>query len=237
MGQTDLSGRYCRNFNSLSMADQRTLAASTVAIIGLGGLGGGVCEILARTGVGHLIVVDGDLFEASNLNRQLLCREDLIGTSKARAAENRIRRINSDVKVTCVPRFLDGAAMPGCIRDADVVVDCLDTISARFDLQSAAQGARIPIVSGAIAGMTGQVTTIFPRDKGYELIYGKKEAAGRTGAELQTGNLACCALYVASLQSSECIKVLTRKGCVLRNRLLISDLLTNDTQIVVLDDP
>ena len=76
MDTPELKDRYTRNFNTISKDEQHTLGQSRVVVIGLGGLGGGVCEMLARIGVNHLTVVDGDVFEASNLNRQLLSTED-----------------------------------------------------------------------------------------------------------------------------------------------------------------
>lgn len=234
MAKHELSDRYDRNFNTLSPKNQIQLKKSTVAVLGLGGLGGSVCEMLARIGVGNLIVVDGDVFETSNLNRQLFSTEDLIGASKAVAAKNRIQQINSEVTVSCIKKYLDESNMFDQIKTADVVMDCLDTINTRFILQDAAQTAKVPIVSGAIAGITGQVTTIIPGDKGYELIYGDKNQTRSKGVETQTGNLGYCALLVASLQSSECIKLLLKKGKILRNQLLICDLMTNDFDIVTL---
>lgn len=224
--------RYDRNFNTLSPEEQTALNASTVVIIGLGGLGGGVCEMLARVGVGHLTLIDGDTFEASNLNRQLLSEERLIGTPKAHAAKKRVNAINSEVSVKCRVEYLDEFSLYEQIKDADVAMDCLDSIDTRFKLQDAAKKASIPIVSGAIAGVTGQVTSIFPGDRGYELIYGKKSREQSKGVETRTGNISYCALFVASLQSSECVKILLNRGETLRNKLLISELWTNIFDVV-----
>ncbi|MBU8910805.1 MAG: HesA/MoeB/ThiF family protein [Desulfobacterales bacterium] len=232
MVTSKFEGRYDRNFNTLSRKEQKTLGASKVAVIGLGGLGGGVCEMLARVGVGHLTLIDGDSFEASNLNRQLLSEEHLIDVPKAEAAKNRVNAINSEVIVNHLVEYLDESNMYERIKNADLVMDCLDTIDIRFILQKAAQKASIPIVSGAIAGVAGQVTTIFPGDKGYELIYGKKGGKQSKGIETRTGNIAYCALFVAALQSSECLKVLLDRGDILRNKLLIAELWTNTFDIM-----
>ncbi|MBU1695979.1 MAG: ThiF family adenylyltransferase, partial [Proteobacteria bacterium] len=99
MGTLKIEERYDRNFNTLSLEEQKTLGTSKVVVIGLGGLGGSVCEMLARVGIGHLTLIDGDVFEASNLNRQLLSEEHLIGFPKAQAAKNRVNAINSEVIV------------------------------------------------------------------------------------------------------------------------------------------
>ena len=224
--------RYDRNFETLTRKQQVKLASARVAVLGLGGLGGGVSEMLARTGVGHLTLIDGDVFEPSNLNRQLLCTEDLLGTSKALAAEKRIRAVNSAVQVTAVAQYADGDNLYDMIRESDLVVDCLDSIHSRFILQEAAQKARIPLVAGAIAGVSGQVTVIFPEDKGYELIYGKKDQLPAKGIESRTGNISYCALMVAALQASESIKVLLNRGDILRNKLLIMELWSNVFEIM-----
>ena len=224
--------RYDRNFNTLSLEEQKKLGTSKVVVLGLGGLGGSVCEMLARVGIGHLTLIDGDVFEPSNLNRQLLCRENLIGFPKARAAKDRVNAINSEVIVKDFIEYVDESNLYEHIKDADVVMDCLDSIDTRFLLQKAAQKASMPIVSGAIAGVAGQVTTIFPKDKGYELIYGKKGRNQSKGVETRTGNIAYCALFVAALQSSECLKVLLDRGDILRNKLLIAELWTNTFDIM-----
>ncbi len=224
--------RYDRNFDTLTRDQQATLNASRVAVLGLGGLGGGVSEMLARTGVGHLTLIDGDVFEPSNLNRQLFCTEAVLGISKALAAEKRIRAVNSQVSVTAVHQYADDDTLYDLIKDCDLVVDCLDSIPARFMLEHAAKKAQIPLVAGAIAGVTGQVTVIFPQDKGYELIYGKKEHLPAKGIESRTGNISYCALMISALQASECIKVLLDRGDILRNTLLIMELWSNSFEVM-----
>jgi molybdopterin/thiamine biosynthesis adenylyltransferase len=224
--------RYSRNFDTLTRPQQAQLASSRVAVLGLGGLGGGVSEMLARTGVGHLTLIDGDVFEPSNLNRQLFCTEEVLGISKALAAEKRIRAVNSQVKITAVHQYADDDTFYDLIKDCDLVVDCLDSIPARFMLEHAAKKAQIPLVAGAIAGVTGQVTVIFPEDKGYELIYGKKEHLPAKGIESRTGNISYCALMISALQASECIKVLLDRGDILRNKLLIMELWSNSFEVM-----
>lgn len=226
------SERYDRNFDTLTREQQTKLASSRVAVLGLGGLGGGVSEMLARTGVGHLTLIDGDVFEPSNLNRQLFCTEEVLGLSKASAAEKRIRAVNSQIKVTAVHQYADDDTLYDLIKDCDLVVDCLDSIPARFMLEHAAKKAQIPLVAGAIAGVTGQVTVIFPQDKGYELIYGKKEHLPAKGIESRTGNISYCALMISALQASECIKVLLDRGDILRNKLLIMELWSNSFEVM-----
>ena len=163
---------YARNMQSLTPTEQSTLLGARVCVVGQGGLGGGVTEILARQGVGALTLIDGDRFEETNLNRQLLCTESGLGGLKAEAGADRVGRINAAVKVTHHAVFLDASNAAGLMAGADVVVDCLDNLRDRFVLEAAAKAAGIPLVSAAVAGTGGHATTIFPEDPGLRLIYG-----------------------------------------------------------------
>ncbi len=226
--------RYIRNFNTLSQDEQTVLSESRVAVIGLGGLGGGVVEMLARIGVGTLVLMDGDAFETSNLNRQILATEALVGHSKASAARARVKAINTTVQVTACHDFLDNKNADATVKGCDLVIDCLDSIETRFLLESACKRAEIPLVSGAIAGTLGQVITIFPRDPGLALVYGDRSSTRADGVERQMGTLPYTAMFVAAIESSEAVKVLLNRGELLRNRLLIIDLMALSFDMVEL---
>jgi molybdopterin/thiamine biosynthesis adenylyltransferase len=226
--------RYSRNHNALTREEQTLLAESRVAIIGLGGLGGGVVETLARIGVGSLFLMDGDRFETTNLNRQILSTEALVGHPKADAAKARVLAVNSDIRVTACIGFLDTGNADAIVDDADLVIDCLDSIDTRFLLEDACKRAGVPLISGAIAGTLGQIMTIFPEDPGLELVYGERSAKRAAGVENEMGNLSYCAMFVAALQASEAVKVLLNRGELLRNRLLIADLMALSFDIVEL---
>ena len=120
--------RYWRNARFLSRTDQEKLLQAHVIIVGLGGLGGTVLEELLRLGIGTITGVDMDIFELSNLNRQLLATEENIGLHKAEAARLRARQINSDVRFIPVTKKQDFSSMCELFRDADVVVDALGEI-------------------------------------------------------------------------------------------------------------
>ncbi len=232
--KSKIQERYIRNFNTFNEKEQKLLINSHVSIIGLGGLGGGVCEILARTGVGNLTLIDGDSFEKSNLNRQILSTENLIGTPKAMAAADRVHAINSSIEVNQIIKYADDSNLYDLIKKSDIAVDCLDTIDSRFALERATKKAGIPIVSGAIAGVSGQVIVFFPEDPGYELIYGKKSRNISHGVETETGNISYCAMIVASIQASECIKILLDRGDILWKKMMIIDLWTNTFEVIKL---
>lgn len=224
--QSILPDRYLRNRKSLSIGEQIRLLESSVCIVGLGGLGGLVSETAARLGVGRLSLVDGDVFEAHNLNRQLMSRTDRLGTRKVDAAATRIAVVDPGITVTTEPAYLTATNADKLLGAShDLVVDCLDNIRSRFDLETGAKRAGLPVVSAAIAGLCGHVTTIFPQDKGLESIYGPADSAmTATGAELSLGCLAPAVNVMASLASAEMLKVLLGRDHNLRNRLLAVDL-------------
>jgi len=226
--------RYARNMRTFSSQDQVVLLNSCVCIVGLGGLGGAVTEILARLGIGDLTLIDGDVFEDSNLNRQLLSGLQWIGVSKAKAAGKRVQEINPSVQTRLHEVFLDTLNGAQLIEGANVVVDCLDNLKDRFVLEKAAKAANIPLVSAAIAGTYGQITTIFPDDSGLSLIYGPEELVPDKGAEASLGTLPYTALLMASLECSEVTKILLKRGSLLRNRLLVMDLMDNVMDVLPL---
>lgn len=216
--------RYSRNQKSLSSEDQLKLLGSSVIIVGLGGLGGAVTEILARVGVGKLTLVDGDVFEDSNLNRQLLATTKDLGRQKAVVARERVQAINPGVIVQTFPQFLIEENCLELIGEALLAVDCLDNIPDRFVLQSGCRRKIIPLVSAAIGGESGQATIIFPDDTGLSLIYGREQDAPRRGVEKSLGTLPYTAVTMAAIECAEVISYLTGRPPVLRNRLLLTDL-------------
>ncbi len=228
--------RYARNMRTLSPAQQKLLLDSRVAIVGLGGLGGSVCEILSRIGIGTLTLIDGDAFEDSNLNRQRFSSQDVIAHPKAEIARQKIGRINPSISLYVYPEFLNENNGNKLLKDSNVVVDCLDSLKNRFVLQRVARALGIPLVSGAIAGLSGHLTVIFPDDIGLSLIYGPEENLPAKGAEASLGTLAPCVNTIAALETSEVIKIILKQSCGLRNHLLAVDLQDNSFDVMRLLD-
>lgn len=220
-----LPDRYLRNRKTLSMADQIRLLSAHVCIVGLGGLGGLVTDSLARMGVGRLKLVDGDGFETHNLNRQLLGTTDTVGTSKADAAARRVASVHPGIEVTVVGENLTPENAFEILDTCDLAVDCLDNIPSRFALASAAAKKSVPLVSAAVAGLSGHVTTLFPDDPGLESIYGPEDPhRAFTGEETRLGCLAPAVNLMASLECVEALKVLLDRPGTLKNQLLVVDL-------------
>lgn len=201
--------RYLRNHDAISEEEQATLAAKRVLVVGCGGLGGMVIECLARIGVGHLRVVDGDVFEISNLNRQLLSSTMNLCRPKTLAAQQRVMAVNPLVEVDAVQTDLTAENAAEFLADCDVAVDCLDNIPSRLVLQQAAKAAGIPMVHGAVAGWLGRICVIQPGEDLLNLLYPETKEA--QGGELQLGTLSFTASLTASWQAAETIKLLLGK--------------------------
>ncbi|MCX6353601.1 MAG: HesA/MoeB/ThiF family protein [Candidatus Aureabacteria bacterium] len=216
--------RYQRNIGSIGIEGQLKLRKARVAVIGAGGLGGTLIELLSRMGIGELLVIDSDSFSEDNLNRQILCTEQDIGRSKVEAARRRIVSINSAVDMDARQVVVSGDNVDALIKGCDLVIDALDTIPVRLLVQEAARRLRIPLIHGAIAGFLGEVMTIFPGDRGLEALFGGGGNAPEKGIEVQVGTPTVTPMAIAALQAMEAIKVLLGMMGPIRHRLLYLDL-------------
>lgn len=217
--------RYIRNRDSLSVADQQRLAAARVAVIGAGGLGGTVVLLLARMGIGAMVVVDSDVFDETNLNRQAVSTTQGLGKYKSEEAAAMVRQINPAVEVHCYATAFDARSAATILDRIDVVVDALDNVPDRLVLGKEACSRGIPLVHGAIAGFEGRVMTIFPGDPGLEALYGdhaQRDDPQRPEAVLGVPTITPA--MIAGLQAMEVVKVLLQRGKPLRNTMLHLDL-------------
>lgn len=226
--------RYLRNAGSLGIAGQKKLLESRALLIGVGGLGGTIAQLLARMGLGILVIADGDIFSEDNLNRQAFCFEGTVGGSKVQVARSEILKINSSTEVEVFEGYVAEKELSSLLQGIAVAIDALDNMPSRFRLEKACREARIPLVHGAVAGFTGQVTTIFPDDIGFRAFYGDPKTAPEKGIELGLGNLAGIVSAIASLQVQEAIKIITGLGRPLRNRLLFLDSLNGSAETISL---
>ena len=198
-----MEGRYLRNVPALTEAECSILHIKKVAVIGCGGLGGHLIELLARVGIGHLVAVDGDVFEETNLNRQLLSSVSALGSGKAAAAKTRISEINPDIQVTVYSEFLNADNAPEILAGCDAAVDALDSIAARKILSRACSELGIPLVHGAIAGWVAQAAISMPGDGLVDRLYPEGTAVRDKSA------LSFTPALCASMQAALCVKLLT----------------------------
>lgn len=217
--------RYSRQIMlpQVDVQGQQTLLNSTVMIIGLGGLGSPVAMYLAAAGVGHLVLVDYDDVDITNLQRQIVHLTKNIGQPKVFSAQETLREINPEIRITPINRKLIGTELVQDIRQADVVVDASDNFDTRFAVNQACVVTHTPLVSGAAIRMEGQVT-VFNNDKDspcYRCLY---KDSGELDTSCSTnGVLAPVVGIVGSIQATETIKVLLGMGETLASRLLLLD--------------
>ena len=194
--------RYVRNIPALTEAECLLLRQKRVLVVGCGGLGGHIIDQLARISVGTLRIVDGDVFEPSNLNRQLLSQVSLLGIPKATAAAEHIARVNPDVQVESTAEFLTEANALDFVKGCDAVLDGLDNIPSRKALASACKQAGIPYIYGAIQGWVAQAGISLPGDDLIETLF-PQEVDIRDKSVLSFTPALC-----ASMQTSLCVKLL-----------------------------
>jgi len=220
--------RYSKNMKSFSKEELKNSFEKKVCVLGCGGLGGYVIQILARFGIGYLTIVDGDSFAISNLNRQVFSDINSIGIEKVIKTKKDLDIINPDIKINIVCDMVDKENAYDILSGHDVIVDCLDNINTRLLVQDVCEELNIPLIHGAIAGFYGQVTTILPGDKTLNRIY----KAGNVGVEKNLGNPSFIPPCISSIQACEVIKLLNNKGNLLRNKILYIDLLTNEFETI-----
>lgn len=197
-----MEARYERNIPALTEAECLKLREKRVAVVGCGGLGGHIVDQLARLGVGILRVVDGDVFEESNLNRQLLSSIPMLGVSKAKVAADHITWVNPNVQVEAVEAFMTEDNVNELVADCDVILDALDNIAARKILSKACADANIPYIYGAIQGWVAQAAISMPGDRLIEKLF-PEEVEIRDKSVLSFTPALCTSVQVAL-----CVKLL-----------------------------
>lgn len=209
-----------RNFPVCTAAQQGRLLAASVLVVGLGGLGGYQAQLLARLGVGRLLLADGDRFAPSNLNRQLLATTASLGESKARTTAAFLQSINPALEVQALAEYLQKDNYLVYLKQVDLALDALDNLPARRELLAAARAANKPVVHGAVLGQDGQVSTILPADAP---TFESRYLAQSSSAAASPPVLAPIVSLVASLQVQEAVRVLLDLPLAYHGRLAYMD--------------
>jgi molybdopterin-synthase adenylyltransferase len=220
--------RYLRNLESITLPEQLSLSKKRAAIVGAGGLGGNIITLLARLGVGTLVVIDPDCFDETNLNRQALSGTRTLGRPKVEAAVAAVADINPGVKVLPYRQAFRRGEANTMLHGVDVILDGLDNIMDRIDLQQTACDLNIPFIHGAIAGFEGQVMTVLPGDAGLKRIYGERPTLGKKTEtpEALLGTPAPVPALIAALQVMEALKILLGRGKIHRDSWMHVDMET-----------
>lgn len=202
------SQRYSRHFvlPEIGIFGQEKLLSSSVLVIGAGGLGSNVIMHLAAAGVGRLGIVDGDVVELSNLNRQVIHSTLTLGMSKAESAKRFVSALNPDVKVVALNERLTAQNIAHVINNYDFIVDCTDNFESKFLINDACVLAKKPYCHGGVTGLEGQVMTVLPGGPCLRCVLGDIPIDAPTC--LDFGVLGAIVGVIGSIQATEAIKYL-----------------------------
>jgi len=232
--------RYARQIklSQIGIPGQETLARSRVLIAGAGGLGSLSSLYLAAAGVGHLVIVDNDRVELSNLNRQLVHGEASLGTPKTASAADRLGRLNSAIQITPAQVMIEEKSIDGLLEGVDLVVDGCDNYPTRQVLNRACLRHTLPWVFGGVQGFDGMITSFVPGSSPcFECIFQDPTINPGTSPQ-NNGILGATAGMIASIQAMEAIKLLLGIGNPLTNRLIkISGLTMRITTTTLAPNP
>ena len=219
--------RYSRHIllDEVGIEGQERILASHALIIGAGGLGSPAALFLGSAGVGHITLVDNDVVDLTNLQRQIAHTTDRVGQPKVESAARAITAINPEVRVTALQARADAALLDALVPQATVVLDCSDNYATRHAVNAACVRHGKPLVAGAVIRFDGQMTVVDPREASspcYACVF----PPDATFEEVQCstmGVLAPLVGVVGAMQAAEALKLLAGAGPSLAGRLLMLD--------------
>lgn len=227
--------RYSRHIllDDIGIEGQENLLASRALVIGAGGLGSPVALYLGSAGVGHITLVDNDVVDATNLQRQIAHNMARVGINKAFSASKSIAYINPDPQMNCITERADAALLDRLVAQSDVVLDCSDNFATRHAVNRACVMHSVPLVSGAAIRFDGQISVYDTRrnaegirtDPGcpcYACVFPPDNALEETRCATM-GVFAPLVGIIGSMQAAEALKLLTGAGTPLSGRLLMLD--------------
>ncbi len=224
LNQTDTQ-RYSRQImlDEIGYEGQIKLKHSTATVVGAGGLGTPILQRLVSMGVGNIRVVDRDTIDLTNLHRQILYRDEDVGEPKVEVAAKRLREMNASCKVQAIPASVNHTSAPSIVEGSDVVIDALDSVSARYALNVACVDQSVPFVTGGAVGVSGQVFSVMPDSACYNCVFPglSDEMVPSCGIE---GVHPAILGMISSIEVAEAISVMTGNPPALRNRILHVDM-------------
>lgn len=235
-GQT-FDARYSRQLvlRGFGPQGQERLAASRVLIVGAGGLGAPAAMYLAAAGVGAMTLVDSDVVDVSNLHRQLLYGTGDVGRPKLDVARARLVDINPHVAIALHDTRITADNAQELVRGHDVVIDATDNFPARYAINDACLATSVPFVYGSVARFEGQVTVFATRGGPcYRCLFPEAPAPGSVPSCAEEGVLGVVPGIIGLHQAMEAIKLLAGIGTPLAGRLMLLDLLENDSRVIAI---
>jgi len=229
-GVLDLSekelDRYSRQvmLEEIGYQGQLKLKQAKVCVVGVGGLGNPITARLAAMGVGNIRIVDRDVIELSNLHRQTMFNEDDVGQVKVETAAKKLRKLNPDIVIEELPVSINDYTAFDAVDGCDVVIDALDSVNARYSLNKACIEKKIPFVTGAAVGVTGQSFTILPNESAcYHCLFPALDEDSMPTCSIEGVHPSILSI-IGGIEVSEAVKIITGKEPSLKNKVLHVDL-------------
>ena len=218
--------RYSRQImlEEIGYQGQLKLKQAKVCVVGVGGLGNPITIRLAAMGVGKIRIVDRDVIELSNLHRQTMFNEDDVGQVKVETAAKKLRKLNSDIVIEELPVSVNDYTALDIVDGCDVVIDALDSVNARYSLNKACIEKKIPFVTGAAVGVTGQLFTILPNESAcYHCLFPALDEDSMPTCSIEGVHPSILSI-IGGIEVSEAVKIITGKEPSLRDKVLHVDL-------------
>ena len=218
--------RYSRQImlEEIGYQGQLKLKQAKVCVVGVGGLGNPITIRLAAMGVGKIRIVDRDIIELSNLHRQTMFNEGDVGQVKVETAAKKLRKLNSDIVIEELPVSVNDYTALDVVDGCDVVIDALDSVNARYSLNKACIEKKIPFVTGAAVGVTGQLFTILPNESAcYHCLFPALDEDSMPTCSIEGVHPSILSI-IGGIEVSEAVKIITGKEPSLRDKVLHVDL-------------
>ena len=218
--------RYSRQvmLQEIGYQGQLKLKQSRVCVVGVGGLGNHITTRLAAMGVGKIRIVDRDVIELSNLHRQTMFDEDDVGQVKVETAAKKLRKLNNDIIIEELPVSINDYTALDAVDGCDVVIDALDSVNARYSLNKACIEKKIPFVTGAAVGVTGQTFTIIPSESAcYHCLFPALDEDSMPTCSIEGVHPSILSI-IGGIEVSEAVKIITGKKPSLQDKVLHVDL-------------
>lgn len=220
-----MDNRYTRNtlIEGFGEEGQHKIKRAKVLVVGAGGLGSPVLFYLAAAGVGTLGIIDYDVVDISNLQRQILHQTTDLGKSKIESAKEKLMALNPEVKIKTYGFKFTADNAADIIKEYDFVIDCCDNYATKFLINDVCVMEQKPYSHGAVLALRGEVMTYLPGYADYRSVFDNPPEEGTVPTSAQVGILGSIAGIVGSIQATEAIKYLTGIGDLILNRILIVD--------------
>jgi len=218
--------RYSRQImlEEIGYQGQLKLKQASVCVVGIGGLGNPIVTRLAAMGVGKIRIVDRDVIELSNLHRQTMFNEDDVGQVKVETAAKKLRKLNADIIIEELPVSINDYTALDVVDGCDVVIDALDSVNARYSLNKACIEKKIPFVTGAAVGVTGQSFTILPNETAcYHCLFPALDEDSMPTCSIEGVHPSILSI-IGGIEVSEAVKIITGKAPSLKDKVLHVDL-------------